>query len=55
MREDLVMSIFQLMAERGLIDEAVDKIHAAGLGAHLKHVAKEAEARLNLTPEVITK
>lgn len=37
--DDLVMSIFRILVEKGLVDEAAAKIHEAGLGPTLKRLA----------------
>jgi hypothetical protein len=38
--DDLVMSIFRILVEKGLVDEAAAKVHEAGLGATLKRLAE---------------
>jgi integrase len=38
--DDLVMSIFRILVEKGLVDEAASKIHEAGLGPTLKRLAE---------------
>jgi integrase len=45
MKETLFASLFQVMTERGLIDEAVEQIHDAGLGLVLKRLAAQVSAK----------
>lgn len=44
MKERLFASVFGVMTERGLIDEAVEQIHEAGLGLVLKRLAEKVRA-----------
>lgn len=45
MKETLFASLFQVMTERGLVDEAVEQIHDAGLGLVLKRLAAQVSAK----------
>jgi integrase/recombinase XerD len=46
MKEELFSRMFQVMVERGLVDEAAKQIHDAGLGGVLKRLAQHASGEV---------
>lgn len=49
LKEELFTRMFKLMVEKGLIDEAAQSIHDAGLGTTLKRLAMHAKGEQNIT------
>lgn len=43
LHEDVTMTLFQILVEKGLLDEAAKAVHEAGLGGALKRLAAHAD------------
>jgi integrase/recombinase XerD len=51
MKEELFATMFRVMVEKGLIDDAARQIHDAGLGTLLKRLAKHATGETPVTSD----
>jgi integrase/ribosomal protein L40E len=45
LHEDVTMTLFKILVEKGLIDEAAKAVHDAGLGGALKRLAERQQAK----------
>lgn len=52
LKEELVLKMFKLLVDRGLVDEAAHQIHDANLGLTLKRLARHISGEEPLTPMV---
>jgi integrase/ribosomal protein L40E len=50
LKEDLFTSMFKLLVEKGLVDEAARQIHDAGLGMTLKRLAQHVSGEQPIAP-----
>lgn len=53
LHEDVTMTLFKILVEKGLIDEAAKAVHEAGLGAALKRLAEHQREEMAKNPLVV--
>ena len=54
MKEELFVKMFQVLVQKGMVDEAAREIHDAGLGATLKRLAQHLSGEAPLHPALAT-
>jgi integrase/ribosomal protein L40E len=54
MKEELFVKMFQVLVQKGMVDEAARDIHDAGLGATLKRLAQHLSGEAPLHPALAT-
>lgn len=53
LKDDVVLNLMKLLVERGLVDEAVEQIHEAGLGPTLKRLVEHHEETQRAKPRTM--
>jgi integrase/recombinase XerD len=49
LHEDVTMTLFRILVEKGLIDEAAKAVHEAGLGSALRRLAQHQQTKENMS------